>query len=44
MDEDYLHMMIICFAVGFSLGILKVQIFDNSYHPSFKFQVQVDYK
>lgn len=44
MDEDHLQFMIICFAIGYCLGIIKVQIFDNPYHPSFKFQVEVNYK
>jgi hypothetical protein len=43
-DEEYLGFIIICFAIGFSLGILKTQLFNNPYQASFKFQVEVNYK
>lgn len=43
-NVDYWEFLIICFAIGFSLGLLKVQLFNNPYQPSFKFQVEVNYK
>lgn len=43
-DADYLQFLIICFAIGFSLGILKTQLFNNPYQANFKFQVEVKYK